>query len=47
VSAEREKLVDDVISQLIMDFRTWDDFTAVEELLRHVPDDALKAFLRE
>jgi len=42
----KEDLINEVIAQVIKDINA-DDLTAVEELLRHVSDDILIAFLPE
>jgi hypothetical protein len=42
----REELVDAVIKQIQQDVRN-QDFTAIEELLSHVPENNLKSFLSE
>ena len=42
----KEELVDAVIEQIQQDVRN-QDFTAIEELLSHVPENNLKSFLSE
>lgn len=41
-----QELIDSVIDQIETDVLV-QDFTAIEELLRHVPEEALNAFLSE
>ena len=43
---EAQDLIDLVIEQIIQDVKNA-DFTAIEELLSHVPENNLKSFLSE
>ena len=42
----KEELIDAVIEQIQQDVKN-QDFTAIEELLSHVPENNLKSFLSE
>lgn len=41
-----QELIDSVIDQIEVDVLVM-DFTAIEDLLRHVPEEALNAYLSE
>ena len=41
-----QQLIDDVINRIKLDVE-WGDFTAIEELIKNIPEDVLKAYLPE
>ena len=42
-----QKLIDDVIAQIITDIDSCQDLTALEELLSKVPENLLRGYLPE
>ena len=41
-----QQLIDDVLNQILQDVKDF-DLTAVEELIKNIPEDVLKAYLPE
>jgi hypothetical protein len=41
-----QQLIDDVLNQILQDAKDF-DLTAVEELIKNIPEDVLKAYLPE
>jgi hypothetical protein len=42
----REELINEVLNQILQDVKDF-DLTAIEELIKHIPDEALMAYLPE
>jgi len=43
---KRERLIEEVLNQVLQDVKDF-DLTAIEELLRHIPDEVMMAYLPE
>jgi hypothetical protein len=41
-----QQLIDDVLNQILQDAKDF-DLTAIEELIKNIPEDVLKAYLPE
>jgi hypothetical protein len=41
-----QQLIDDVLNQILQDAKDF-DLTALEELIKNIPEDVLKAYLPE
>jgi len=41
-----QQLIENVLNQIKQDVE-WGDFTAIEELIKNIPEDVLKAYLPE
>ena len=41
-----QQLIDDVLNQILQDVKDF-DFTAIEELIKNIPEEVLKAYLPE
>ena len=41
-----QQLIDDVLNQILQDTKDF-DLTALEELIKNIPEDVLKAYLPE
>ena len=41
-----QQLIDDVLNQILQDVKDF-DLTAVEELIKNIPEDVLKGYLPE
>lgn len=42
----REELINEVLNQILQDVKDF-DLTAIEELIKHIPDEALMGYLPE
>ena len=42
----KQELIDDVLNQILQDVKDF-DLTAIEELIKNIPEEVLKAYLPE